>query len=204
MRYIIMCGAIGDDPRHLWKINGEPIVCRTIRLLRERGVTDIAISSNNPLFDDLGVPVLHHQNDYGKGGRWIDGFYHTEDPVCYIYGDVVFSEKAIEKIVTTETDYVEFFASAPPFTDKYYKPWAEPFAFKVVDVDKFWDAVATAKVLYANGLIKRLISWELWQVIKRTPLNLIDYTNYTAINDFTCDVDDKEEFRTLIESGVIE
>ena len=35
--------------------------------------------------------------------------------------------------------------------------------------------------------------WELWQIIKGTPFNKIDYTNYTVINDYTCDVDGKED-----------
>ena len=41
MKYIIMCG--GDyrnftQPKQLFKINGEPIVTRTMRLLRECGI----------------------------------------------------------------------------------------------------------------------------------------------------------------------
>ena len=45
MRYIIMCGGTypkwGDTPRQLLKLpSGETIVGRTIRLLRENGVTD--------------------------------------------------------------------------------------------------------------------------------------------------------------------
>ena len=50
MKYIIMCG--GDyvkweTPRHLSIICGEEIVARTIRLLRENGIKDIAISELN-------------------------------------------------------------------------------------------------------------------------------------------------------------
>ena len=51
MFYIIMCGGTykkWETPRQLTKVCGEPIVARTIRLLREQGVDDIAISSNNP------------------------------------------------------------------------------------------------------------------------------------------------------------
>ena len=45
------------------------------------------------------------------------------------------------------------------------------------------------------------IAWELWQVIKNTPLNQIDYTNYVAINDYTCDIDseeDIEKFKNIV------
>ena len=48
MKYIIMCGGnyeTFETPRQLTKIKGEPLVARTIRLLQEQGVEDIAISS---------------------------------------------------------------------------------------------------------------------------------------------------------------
>ena len=60
MRYIIMCGGSYEhwpQPKQLTRINGEPIIERTIRLLRENGVEDIAISSNNDVFRQFGVPV---------------------------------------------------------------------------------------------------------------------------------------------------
>ena len=67
MKYIIMCGGEYDKfktPKHLSIIKGERIVDRTIRLLRENGIKDIYISSNNPLFDDCGVPRLEHNNTF--------------------------------------------------------------------------------------------------------------------------------------------
>ena len=41
------------------------------------------------------------------------------------------------------------------------------------------------------------IAWELWQVIKNTELNKIDYSNYTVINDYTCDIDKPEDAEKL-------
>ena len=190
-------------PRHLIEVYGEPIVIRTIRLLRENGIEDIAISSNHDAFDALGVPVLKHKNAYNVDdhnkitGYWCDAFYLTNEPTCYIFGDVVFSPEAIRTIVETETDDIEFFASAPPFAAKYPKSWAEPFALKVANTDHLKNAISLTKQYEDQGLFKRKpIMWELWQVIQATPLNQIDYTNYTAINDSTCDIDDPEEIST--------
>lgn len=206
MKYIIMCGGQypqWETPRHLLELRGETIVERTIRLLRENGVTDIAISSNLPHFEGLGVPVLNHQNNYvcGKGGDWADAFYPIDEPACYIFGDVIFSPAAIKTIVDTQTDDVEFFASAPPFAPVYPKKYAEPFAFKVVDIEHFWSSIRLMKELHQAHRIKRGIAWELWQVIKNTTLNRIDYTNYTVINDYTCDVDwidEKDDLTTRL------
>lgn len=203
MRYIIMCGGKywrWQTPRQLTRINGEPIVERTIRLLREAGVEDIAISSNNEIFEQFGIPVLKHDNGYdARGyndfkGYWCDAFYPTDDPVCYIFGDVIFSPEAIETIVQTETDSIEFFASSPPFAREYCKPWAEPFALKVVDQDRLKQSIKEVKRLHEAGAFNRKpIMWELWNVITGGDINRIDYDSYTAINDYTCDIDNPEE-----------
>ncbi len=201
-KYIIMAGGVyhyWETPKHMTPVKGEPNIARTIRLLRENGVTDIAISSNDERFEQFGVPVLKHHNSYrqekdGTFGVWLDAFYPTNDPVCYLFGDVVFSLAAIKTIVETETDSIEFFASAEPLPVNYPKKWAEPFAYKVVDTKQFRAAIERTKVYDKRGYFKRMaVSWELWQVIKGTPLNIIDYTNYTAINDYTCDIDHEED-----------
>lgn len=204
-RYIIMCGGqykAWEQPRQLTEIGGEPIVARTIRLLRENEIENknISISSNLDGFDNFGVSVLKHENKYktadfdGEIGYWVNGFYPLYAPVCYIMGDVVFSENAIKTIVETETESVEFFASAPPFDPRFTKRWAEPFAFKVKDFWDFQKAINETISLERKGYFKRrAIAWELWQVIKGTPLNLIDYENYKVINDWTCDIDEPSD-----------
>lgn len=203
MIYIVMCGGTydkWDTPKHLTELKGEPIVARTIRLLKENGVTDIAISSNNELFEQFGVPVLKHENPYrlpleGRAtSPWLDAFYPMNEPVCYIFGDVVFSPDAIKTIVNKDTKDIDFFASAKPLPPIYPKRWAEPFAFKVVDTELFFKAITVTKLYDKQGLFKRQpVSWELWQVIKDTPLNKVDYTNYIVINDYTCDIDCPED-----------
>lgn len=204
MKHIIMCGGTyinWDTPRQLTPITGEPVVARTIRLLQEAGVTDIAISSNDVRFEQFGVPVLHHENEFvGNailGGCWADGFYPMREPACYLMGDVVFSPEAIRKIVETDTNDIEFFASAPPFDRFYIKVWAEPFAFKVADQGHFRRAINFVRANEHNGtFLRRPIAWELWQVIRNTPLNRI-LINYTVINDYTCDIDAPEDAQRI-------
>ena len=213
MRYIIMCGGEykkWETPRHLVKINGEVLVNRTIRLLQEAGVSDIVISvSNEEQYKQLrrvvgdSIAILtKHDNDYTAyeynkcDGYWCDAFIRQVFPACYIFGDVVFSKDAINTIVNTITDDIEFFASAPPFDKRFSKDSAEPFAFKVVDTIHFNNAIEVTKRLCDNGAFKRHpIAWELWQVIKRTPINEINYNNYTVINDYTCDIDNPEDVK---------
>lgn len=203
MKYIIMCGGYypgWEMPRQMLCIHGEPIVLRTIRLLLHEGIRDIAISSNDKRFKIFGVPVLNHENTFVGyrecPGSWAEAFYPMDKPACYIMGDVFFSPDAIRTIVSTDTDDVELFASSPPFSEKYIKRWAEPFAFKVRDQKHFKEAVEFIK---ANEHLfnRKPIAWELWQVLKKTPINKIDYNNYTAINDYTCDIDNRRDLEQI-------
>ena len=210
MKYIIMCGGsypAWDEPRQLLKVKGERIVERTIRLLKAAGVYDgdIYISSHDRRFAAY-APVLVHDNDYvgysKDGGYWVDAFYPTQEPACYIMGDVVFSPEAIMTIVDKETDRVDFFASSPPFDYRYAKRWAEPFAFKVVDQVYFRQCIREVKRFQDEGRFRRMpIAWELWQVVAGTQLNCIMYHNYTIINDYTCDVDTPDDV-ALIERWI--
>lgn len=205
MKYILMCGGnypFFETPKHFFNLNGERVIERTIRQLKENGVDDIAISTNNPVFDELEIPILHHENNFvGRGyddydGYWCEAFYPTAKPCCYLFGDVVFSDEAIKKIITTETDDIEFFASAPPFDRRFPKKSAEPFALKVINQRKLRESIEECKTCADLGYFKRKpIMWELWQIIKRTPLNIIDYTNYTVINDWTSDIDNPDDVK---------
>ena len=195
MKYIIMCGGIAcncEKPKHLFQYKDKTIVERTIDLLRDCGVEDIAITTSPKCVDKynkFGVEVIPYEsNNYPF--VWLDAFYPINEPVCYLFGDVVYSTNAIRTIVNTPTDNIEFFASAPPFAQSYPKVYAEPFAFKVVDYKEFQRCVQQTKDLSKSGVWHRHpISWELWQVIKQTAPNKIRYDNYVAINDYTCDVD---------------
>ena len=187
MKYIICAGTKEYKPRHLTKVNGENLIDRTIRLLKENGITDVWVSTKNPAFKN------YNRLDYDSSGDWLNCFAPLDEPACYIFGDVYFSPEAIKKIVETETDTVEFFASAKPYAPEYPKIWSEPFAFKVQDQELFRKAIEKTKYYRLNGnFYRNPISWELWQVIKGTPLGVIEQ-NYTVINDYTCDIDCPED-----------
>lgn len=107
MKYIVMCGGYYEQfetPKQLSIVNGEPLVARTIRLLKENGINekDIAISSNDSRFNDFGVKRIDHHNSYkvkdGKiQGYWLDAYYIANKPTTYLHGDVYYSEDAIKK-----------------------------------------------------------------------------------------------------------
>lgn len=205
MRYILMCGgkySRWKTPRQILKIHGEPIIARTIRLLKQEGVTNIYISTNDERFAKY-APLLKHENSMEVNGgavkgAWVDAFFPTTEPACYLFGDVVFSQAAIHKIVNTETNDILFFGSTPPFSPMYVKEWAEPFAFKVVNQRRFREAINYVRQGIGTPLFRRHpIAWELWQIVTgRDPL-VIQYDKVTPINDFTCDIDSPEDIAKI-------
>lgn len=211
MKYVIMCGGNyvkWKSPRQLTRINGEPLVVRTTRLLTECGVDkkDITVTASKETASEFmkycDIVQVYNLNEYAYTeynkftGYWCDCFVPMNEPCTYLCGDVVFSPNAIRTIVEKETNDIEFFASAPPFAKNYPKEWAEPFAFKVVNIDHLKQAQIHTKTLYRAGEFERKpIAWEFWQVVKCTPLNVIDYTNYTVINDYTCDIDEPADIK---------
>lgn len=209
MKYVIMCGGTytkWDTPRQMTEVEGEPLVARTIRLLRECGVEDISISTNSDVFEQFGVPVLRHTNfyyaeGYNKSkGYWCNAFYPTDEPTCYIFGDVLFSPDAIRKIVDYKTDKIMLFGSKMPFAPNYPKWYIEPFAFKVQDYKLLEWAIKEVKRLDSIGAFHRQpIAWELWNVICGGDPNNIN-GSYEAINDYTCDIDNPEEIPQVIKA----
>ena len=218
MKYIIMCGGDYNNfetPRQLSVINGEELVARTIRLLRENGVKDIAISSNNPIFEKFGIPVLKHDNKYiiskdnkVVDGQWFNAFYPTDEPACYIFGDVYFSPDAIKTIVETPTDDIELFGSKKPFASNYCKTHEEPFALKVVNQKHLRQSIERTRELdEQHKFWRKPIVWELFTVIKDAPLQTKrdQYTtDYVGISDYSVDVDrpdDVEKIEHYIKGG---
>lgn len=205
MKYIIMCGGKYDmwkTPRQLQVINGEVLVARTIRLLKENGITDIAITSNDPRFDNFGVPRIDHKNTYeykdGESyGYWLDAYYQLPDneKVCYMYGDVYYTDKAIKTIINYESnDNILFGTSAAK--NKYHENWGEPFSYKVNNNKAFKEGIEAVKKLQDEGKTNRVpITWELYRYLNNLDINIqqvLDKT-YVCIDDDTMDIDYPEE-----------
>lgn len=203
-KYIILANSNDktfDIPRQLVEINDEPLIKRTIRLLKENGIDDITILAKDKRFDGLGVKRYEAENnDYDyikKTGYWLNAFPFEimNEPMCFIWGDVFFSEEAIKTIVETDTDDMLFFCSYNNESDDYIKEHDEPFAYKIVNMDSFKEHVEIVKKLYDEGkTVRHPIVWEVYRSINGQDINKHVMTKgYIAINDITCDIDAKED-----------
>lgn len=218
MQYIIMCGGDYSDqfitPKPLLEICGEKLVERTIRLLKENGIKNIAISTNNPLYDYLDVKKLHHDNDYihdrfdtlkKSEHCWLNAYYPTNEPSCYLAGDVCWSNEAIKTIVETEVTDTMFFAIPGIFDNRQVekiKPQREPLGFKVVNQEHFRRCINEIKELIDNGTFKvDPVSWTLYKVLNNQPIAYDNWNNeifdkpgnLVRIDDYTMDIDSAKD-----------
>ena len=223
MKYIIMAGGTYPKfniPKQLLKINNEVIIERTIRLLRENGITDIAVSTNNPAFNYLDVEILNNKNNnfvaWGENENkasnysWLNAYYLVNEPVCYIHGDVYFSDEAIKTIVRMPVKDTMFFCTADtqdiPNKDIRCAGGREPLAYKVENYKLFNDAVKDLLQMIDDGKFKNAvippIAWTMYRYLNGLDLcynaqgfgdlNCIfdSKGDYIIINDYTNDVDD--------------
>jgi GTP:adenosylcobinamide-phosphate guanylyltransferase len=230
MKYVIMAGGNypkWELPKQFSKIRGEVIIERTIRLLKENGVTDIAISTNDERFNDLGVEILNNpRNNFEQCGdketkesshSWLNAYCPVDEEVCYLHGDVYFSDEAIKTIVETEVEDTMFFCAPDkrdvPNKDIRNPKGREPLAYKVKNYKKFRKAVDELLEMIDNGEFSQAkckpISWTVYRYLNGLDiakqaqgygaLNSIFHTNgdYIIINDYTTDVDKPEDVERI-------
>lgn len=204
---IIMCGGYYEnfkEHKSLSIINGERLIERTIRLLKENGIKDYYISSNDDRFKEYGK-ILKHQNSYRYEngiikGYWVDAYYPTEEPCIYLHGDVYYTEKAIKTILNYKPKINTMIGNQWALNIEHKKV-GEPFGWIIVDQKKFRNAINECKRLQDEGKIDRgyAISWELYEVLNGYDINdfIIDEETYLVIADETDDVDSPEQIELL-------
>lgn len=204
---IIMCGGIYSNfKKHkaLSVINGETLIERTIRLLKENNIEDYYISSNDDNFNKYGR-VLHHNNSYkyenGKNiGYWVDAYYPTEKPCIYLHGDVYYTEESIKKILNLNPKVNTMIGNQYALNKERIKV-GEPFGWIIVNQKEFRKAIDKCKKLQDAGKVDRgiAISWELYEVLNGHDINdfIITEDTYFPIYDETIDIDTPEQIEIL-------
>ena len=190
MVYVIMCAGEGKRwgnykgvPKHLVEINGETLIGRTTRLLKKYGINNYIITTNDVRYKQYGLTRPQSYIDCE-----VDRFEDiNDDEICYLYGDVYYTEEALKTIIKTPTDEILFFGSD-----------YEIFAIKVVNKELFMKHKNRVKDLYLKGEISRCIGWEVYRSLNDIPFDTHTISDrYFYINDGTDDIDypvDYEDF----------
>lgn len=205
MRYIIMADGEGKRwgnykgvPKHLITVEGETILERTIRLLIKLGIdkTDIWVTSSDPRYKAIWNNTIPQSIKDCELERFEESLING--PVCYLYGDVYYTEPAMQTIIETDTDDILFFGS----------DW-EIFAIKVKEINKFLNEKHKVKEKYMTGELNRCIGWEIYRSLHGLLMeDEYDFDNhkitddYVKILDETCDFDYPAEYEEwLVNNG---
>lgn len=213
MKYVIMCGGNYKDqfetPKPLLKVDGEVLVERTIRLLKENGIKDISVSTDIDDYNYLDVEILENKTNYihDKYGKvkssdscWLTAYYPLEESSCYLAGDVYWTENAIKTIINTEVKDTMFIV-APDKQDgrKHISiKGREPLGYKVQNQKVFRQAINDIKREIDEGKFTYdPISWNLYRKLNGIPMDYHGFGNdifntngdYLVIDDITTDID---------------
>lgn len=158
MKYIIMADGKGtrwnnyrDIPKHFIEIDGETLLRRTVRLLREADPKcQVIITSHDPRYEVEGAVRYEPKNNVLEIDRFTTEL--IEDDVCFLYGDTYYAESAIRSIVETDTEDLLFFGNEKSIV-----------AVKVKDAELFSQHVNRVRELFLQGKIEKCIGWQVYQ-----------------------------------------
>lgn len=216
-RIVIMAAGGGErwgnyqnTPKQLIPVDGEPLIKRTIRQLKERGVTDIWMTVKQlKQYGELGV------NEYiPKDNKIaIDRIYASRElsPAIYLYGDVFYSERAMD-VILSDTHEFRFFGRAEP---GQLKPNREMYAIKANDwiIQKAGELRGMHlghQIRYSLGKTLHYLceGEKLNGTTKNFPVSRLVFGNgewktrwqyFTNINDETDDFDTPDQYRKFIQ-----
>jgi len=197
-------------PKHLAKVDGEPILYRTVRLLKENGVSEIIIIG--PMYmrywvDDVNLFVPVKNPEYADADKFLSSemLWNATGRTITVFGDVFFSEEAMTKIVSCDRTTWTVFGrpSGSKFTGT---PYGEIFAhsFFPNDILKHKECLEILVDAVKKKDAKKGSGWEHYKVmqgirgrdIRRSKI-IID-ENFVEIDDWTEDFDFPEDYDNFI------
>lgn len=186
MKYIIMADGKGtrwnnyhNIPKHLIEIDGETLLARTVRLLRENDArSDIVITSHDPRYEVPGARRYEPQNNHLEIDRFTEEL--IADDVCFLYGDTFYSESVIQKIADTPAEKLLFFGNERSIV-----------AIKVADGALFRQHVDRVRALFLAGKIEKCIGWQVYQSFEGLP-----FGEKTIAADYILIQDGTEDFNS--------
>ena len=158
MKYIIMCDGKGtrwknykDIPKHFVKINGEPLIKRTVRQLNEReNNCQIIITSHDKRYEIEGSTRYEPLNNFLEIDRFTEEL--IEDDICFLYGDTYYPDEVIDSIISEKASDILFFGNNKSIV-----------AIKIKDGNLFKKHVSRVRKLFLDGKIKSCKGWQVYQ-----------------------------------------
>jgi len=203
-----------DCPKWLAPVHrGEPLLNRTVRLLFERTKRrDMAEPHPNVYVTamtgakQLGFAhptswamlslLLSPDPKHGTGTE-LDRFYNGlrvwdgADRIVYLYGDVFYTEDALDTILATQGDFRAFGLAGPSAITGC--PHGEIFAISLSDKPMALAALDATRDAFKRGILSRAIGWEWYRMVEGLAEGI--GPRFVTIDDWTADFDTPEDFK---------
>jgi hypothetical protein len=197
-------------PKHLAEVDGEPVLYRTARLLKQNGVSEIIIvGPTDPRYklDKVNLFVPEKHPEYADADKFLSSeiLWNTKGRTITLFGDVFFSEEAMTTIVSCDRKIWTVFgrSTGSEFTGTQY---GEIFAhsFFPEDIPKHKECLEILVGAVNSKDAKNGSGWEHYKVmqgvrgrdIRRS--KIITDNNFVEINDFTEDFDYPDDYDEFI------
>jgi len=195
MKYIIMAdgqghrwnGYLGIE-KHDIRIDGETLLERTVRLVKTAdGSAEVIITSHDESVCVAGAVRYEPQNNIYEVDRFTAEL--IGDEVCFLYGDVLYSENAIAEVIARRGEQpVLFFGSEESIC-----------AVLVRDGKLFAECVNSVRESYLRGETAECKGWQVYHCYAAMPLEGRAIGRaYVRIGDFTRDFNTPEDYEDFL------
>jgi len=183
-------GDYRDTPKHLLEVDGEPILHRTVRLLKERVDTVWVVSQNDGRYQQHGANIY----TVTPGDSDADKFYSSRalwsGHTLIVYGDAYFTDDAVVTMCAEVKRWTLFCRPTP--SDITGSPYGECWAYSVParQLELFRDRLVWLAGMHELAEVHRCGGWELYRALLGQDLSEHRMTtNYTVIDDWSEDFD---------------
>lgn len=183
-------GEYMDVPKHLIEVDGEPILHRTVRLLKQHVPEVWVVARDDERYRrhtgyTMTVDPLSSDMDKFWSSRQLWEGTHS----VLVYGDCYFTEQAIPVITQPVSEWTLFCRPGESaFTGgQYGECWA--YSVPVRDQQWFTDRITWLAGAHSLGRLGRVGGWELYRAMLNKPMHHEMYDHFIEINDWTEDFD---------------
>ena len=195
-------------PKHLVKINNEPLLNRSVRLIKTKGINKIYVVSKEDsryLMQDAIQYIAKLDKNNEDADKFLSSkeLWNKSGRTIVFYGDVFFTEEAIDTIIDYSVrDWTLF--CRPKKSELTGTPWGECFAqsFYPEHISKHEQTLYKIAQLKKEKKIIRCGGWEHYRAYVGIPDDQLDKfvmtTNYVSIDDFTDDFDFPDDYERFV------
>ncbi len=194
MRFVIMADGQGTRwnnymgvPKHLALVDGEPVLGRTVRLLRETAAdSEIIITSHDPRYEFDGATRHEPENNVYEIDR-----FTTElvcDDMCFLYGDTVYDRDVLADIAASDVNDILFYGNSKSVV-----------AVRIGDAEFFRKHFNRVRNLFIEGEIEKCKGWQIYQSVTGQDLTEkpVIGDKFVVVDEKTTDINTPEEYKNI-------